>query len=269
MSNVSAFFGFADLPFAKMIETGKEFESEALQRLKVRLNFLLAHRGIGLVSGRPGTGKTTFVRNFVSNLNPGLYKVVYLHRSNLSPLEFYRELAWELGLTPKIRRCDVCRQIAACIVDIYQAKRQIPVVIFDEAQLLRREILSELLLLTNYEMDSRDYLIMLLVGQSAFETTLSLSDNEALMQRIVVRTNLEAMTRDETKAYVQAHLRRVGCKREIFDETAIEAIYQTGKGIMRKTNRVATLGLQMAMASKATTVTNTHVVDGVTEHGLL
>ena len=269
MSDVNAFFGFTDLPFAKMIETGKEFESEALRRLKFRLNFLLSHKGIGLVSGRPGTGKTTFVRNFVSNLNPGIYKVVYLHRSNLSPVEFYRELAYELGLTPKIRRCDLCRQISVCIAELYQAKRQIPILIIDEAQLLRREILAELLLLTNYEMDSRDYMVMLLVGQSAFETTLSLTDNEALMQRIVVRTNMDLMTKDETRAYIQAHLKRVGCKQEIFSKSAIEAIYQTGKGIMRKTNRVATLGLQMAMEAKATTVTNTHVVDGVTEHGLL
>ena len=269
MSELCSFFGFSELPFAKLIETGKEFESEALHHLKIRLNFLLTHRGIGLVSGRPGTGKTTFVRTFVNALNPGLYKVAYLHHANFTPAEFYRDLAWELGLSPKVRRSDLCRQIAACVVDTYQTKRLVPVIIVDEAQMLRRDILNELLLLTNYEMDSRDYMILLLVGQAAFETTLSLGDNEALMQRIVVRANLEAMTKQETHDYLIAHLRRVGCTSALFDKTAIEAIFQTAKGIMRRTNRVALLGLQAAMEAKATTVTNTHVVEGATEHTLI
>lgn len=268
MIELCAHFGFKELPFTKEIEHGEEFESEALTNLRIRLNFLLTHKGIGLVSGRPGCGKTTFVRNFVSRLNPGLYKTIYLHHSNFSPAEFYRDLAWGLGLVPKQKRSDLCRQIAACITDIFKTKRLIPVIIIDEAQMLKRDILEELLLLTNYEMDSRDYMVLLMVGQQAFESTLSLADNEALMQRIVVRANIQPMSKSETKEYIVAHMKRVGSNRAVFDKTAIEAIFQTSKGIMRRTNRIALLGLEQSMAEKKATVTGEHVISGVTLHQL-
>jgi len=213
--------------------------------LRVRLNFLLVHRGIGLVSGQPGTGKTTCVRTFVEPLNPGHYKVVYLHHANFSPTEFYRDLAWSLGLVPKQRRSDLCRQIAATIIETYKTKKLVPVIIVDEAQMLKAEVLEELLLLTNYEMDSRDYLVLLLVGQQAFEATLSLGDNEALRQRIVVRTTMTAMTKKET-----------------------EAIFQTAKGNMRMTNKVALAALQAAAEKKSTTVDGDVVVQGVTDFAL-
>jgi len=269
MSQITTHFGLSEIPFTKEIRQGDEFESESLATLKVRLNFLLAHKGIGLVSGRPGSGKTTFVRTFVAGLNPGLYKVIYLHHANFSACEFYRDLAWGLGLTPKIRRSDLCRQIAASITDTYKTKKLTPLLIVDEAQMLNREIIDELLLITNYEMDSHDYIVLLLVGQQAFEATLSLSDNEALLQRIVVRAFLNPMSKDETKSYIDAHVSRVGCTRTLFDKSAIETIYQTAKGNMRRTNRVCLLGLETAMLTKDKIVTSDHIVTGATSHTLV
>jgi len=266
MNDMCTHYGFMQIPFSKEINLGDEFESKSLSTLKVRLNFLLDHKGIGLVSGQPGSGKTTFVRNFVESLNPALYKVVYLHHANFTPVEFYRDLAWGLGLTPKMRRSDLCRQISANITDTYKVRRQTPFIIIDEAQFLKKDILDELLLITNYEMDSHDYMILLLVGQQAFETTLTLGDNEALLQRIVVRTFMTPMSKTETASYIKGHITRVGCRSNIFNKDAIEAIFQTEKGNMRRTNRLALLGLQMGMIEKKTIITGEHIINAATEH---
>ena len=96
------------------------------------------------------------------------------------------------------------RQISEAIVRLNQSKKQHPILICDEAQLLRHPALEQLPLLLNFDMDSSHYLTLLLVGQPLLRRTLSLQMHEPLRQRIAVQYHLEGLSREELDAYLDS-----------------------------------------------------------------
>src|SRR6266480_4558672 len=150
---VETFFGFKKTPFCDSPDPKQLFSSQAWNQAKARLQFLAEHHGVGLLTGEVGAGKSTAARCFTAALNPNLYKVLYLH--------------WTPGST-----LDLVRQISQAIVRLNQTKKQHPILICDEAQLLCHPALEQLPLLLNFDMDSSRYLTLLLVGQPLLRRTL-------------------------------------------------------------------------------------------------
>ena len=162
---VEAFFGFKKTPFSDSPDTKQLFASQAWLQVKARLQFLVDHHGTGLLTGEVGAGKSTAARTFTAGLNPNLYKILYLHWTSGSALDLLRQIALELDLEPAHYRGDLVRQISQAIVHLNQSKKQHPILICDEAQLLRHPALEQLPLLLNFDMDSSHYLTLLLVGE--------------------------------------------------------------------------------------------------------
>lgn len=75
-------------------------ETSEYREIIYRLNFLLNNKGFGVITGAPGRGKTTVVRNWAKTLNASLYKVIYTSLSTLTVSEFYKHLAVSLDLEP-------------------------------------------------------------------------------------------------------------------------------------------------------------------------
>lgn len=96
-------YGFEFNPYTK---SQKSFLIETSQYREVisRLNYLDQVKGFGLITGQPGMGKTTAIRNWARSLNPAAYKVVYISLSTLTVMEFYRMIAEELGYEPRFRK---------------------------------------------------------------------------------------------------------------------------------------------------------------------
>ena len=82
-----SFFGLKYNPFEKNNSDLFRFESNDVKELNIRLDHLLSNKGIGLITGRPGLGKTSSVRNYVSKLNKSLYKVVYIPHTSLTEMK--------------------------------------------------------------------------------------------------------------------------------------------------------------------------------------
>ena len=81
-------------------------ESRQCREVQSRLNYLAQTKGFGLITGQPGTGKTTAIRKWIDSLNSAAYKTVYISLSTLTVMEFYRLLAEELGYEPSYRKAD-------------------------------------------------------------------------------------------------------------------------------------------------------------------
>lgn len=260
-----AFFGFKKSPFSDSPDPKQLFASQAATQIKARLQFLVDHRGAGLLTGEVGTGKSTAARSFIAGLNPSLFKVIYLYWTSGSALDLLRQIALELGLQPAHMRGDLTRQISEAIVRLNESKKQHPILILDEAQLLRHATLEQLPLLLNFDMDSSHYLTLLLVGQPLLRRTLSLQMHEALRQRIAVQYHLQGLSRDELDAYVAHQLKAVGVSQPLFDETARQALYQATKGVLRKVNSIALTALRLAASRKANVIDEPILLDATAE----
>jgi general secretion pathway protein A len=262
---MEAFFGFKKTPFSDCPDAKQLFASQAWTQVKARLQFLVEHHGAGLLTGEVGSGKSTAARTFTAGLNPNLYKILYLHWSSGSALDLLRQLALELDLEPAHYRGDLVRQISDAIVSLNQSKKQHPILICDEAQLLRHPALEQLPLLLNFDMDSSHYLTLLLVGQPLLRRTLSLQMHEPLRQRIAVQYHLEGLSREELDAYLAHQLKAAGITQPLFDDTARQALYQATKGILRKVNKLALTALRLAASRKASAVEESILLDATSE----
>ena len=262
---VEAFFGFKKSPFSDNPDTKQLFPSQAWNQVKARLQFLVDHHCTGLLTGEVGSGKSTAVRTFSAALNPNLYKILYLHWTSGSVLDFFLQLARQLDLEPAHYRGDLVRQISEAIVRLNQSKKQHPILICDEAQLLCHPALEQLPLLLNFDMDSSHYLTLLLVGQPLLRRTLSLQMHEPLRQRIAVQYHLDGLSREELEAYLTHQLKAAGVSQPLFNDTARQALYQITKGILRKVNKLALTALRLAAARKASTVDEAILLDATSE----
>ena len=93
-----AHFGFTHYPFERALQPDELFASSAAREAQARLNHLIELRGIGLITGEVGSGKTTLCRQLCASLHPGLYRLFYVPLSTGNVLDMYKAIAWQLGL---------------------------------------------------------------------------------------------------------------------------------------------------------------------------
>jgi type II secretory pathway predicted ATPase ExeA len=238
-----AFYGLNFDPFSKSIESKEYFRSHDFNEALSRLEFLKTARGFGLITGEPGVGKSFLLRYFVDSLNPNLFKTVYIPISTLTVMDFYRALCNGLGIIPAHKKVNMFKQIQESIYTYQHMKNITPVIIVDEAQFLTNSVLDDLRLIFNFEMDSKDYAILVLAGQTPFITQLSRQAHEALRQRIVVNYCLHGLTKDETKEYIKSRLDKAGCFEPLFTDNAHELLFSSSNGSIRTLNSLVTMCL--------------------------
>ena len=258
-------FAFTRLPFETPAETDELFDSAARREAEARLGHLVDLRGIGLLTGEVGSGKTTVCRHLTAGLHPGLYRVHYVSLTTGNVLDIYKEIAWELGLPVERSRATARQAIRNEISRLVTEAKQLPVLIIDEAHHLRNDVLEDLRLLTNFAMDAEQRLCLVLVGLTELRRRLAMAMHESLAQRLVVRHHLAGLDRDEVEDYVRHRLRLAGCELPLFEAAAIEALFQSARGLPRQINRIAHYALSAAALDKAKTVTAEHLQNALDE----
>lgn len=258
-------FGFNRHPFGKEIEPEDLFISSAATELEARLGHLIDMRGIGLLTGDSGSGKTSACRKVVSALHTGLYRPLYVPLSTGNVMDVYKTISWELGLATERSRAALYRQIKNEVTRLTTEARCRPILIVDEAHHLRPEVLEDLRLLTNYQMDAQNRLCLLLVGHPELRRRIGLAAYEALNQRIVMRYHLSGLGRDELTRYIEHLLHLAGTEMPIFEPAAIEAVFQATQGLPRKVNLLCHHALIVAALAKAKAVTIDHVQTALQE----
>lgn len=264
-----AYWGMEFNPFDKEISEKHFYHGTDYNEMMKRLEYLKNVRGIGLFTGLSGTGKTVCQRAFVSSLNPNLYKVVYLPMTTISTNEFYRDLASGLGIDPCYRKIENFRNIQERICRMYKEQKTTLVILIDEAQYLSRAILADLKLLMNFEMDSRNYAVLVLSGQPTLNQTLTMQIHEALRQRIVINYNMQGFTPEEVIDYVRDRMKQCGVTQEIFDTAALEAAYGCCGGSIRRLNDLIHKALMIGCEQKLRTINTQSIMDAANEIDLI
>lgn len=255
-----AFFGFSTEPFTSDIELDSILETPELIAVGQRIDYVIRIGGIGLLTGEVGAGKSTALRCSAGKLHPSAHKVLWVTATSGSILEVYRQLLAELDInTASSSRAVLTRLIRHQIQNLVATKKQQPLLIIDEASLLRLDVFAELHTLTQFEGDSKPWLPIILAGQNNLAENLLYRTAGPLASRVIARSHLEAVDRDGMERYLSHHLDIAGLKNSPFEETAITAIHQGSGGLFRKANHLARGALIAAAAEKSQTVTADHV----------
>ena len=235
------------LEFNPFIKNSKELliVNKNYEEAKIRLDYLLQTKGLGLITGGPGCGKTTIIRNWTKELNTAAYKVIYLPLSTLTVMESYRQLAIGLNLEPKYKKHQNFQDIQSAIRRLNIEKKITPIIIFDEANYMSSSFLNDLKILFNFDMDSKDLAVVLLIGQPVIINTLNLKANEAIKQRIITSYNVEALSMEESVKYITSKIKEAGASEQIFTEQAIRAIASYSSCIPRIISRVCDTSLMI------------------------
>jgi general secretion pathway protein A len=212
------------------------------------------HKGFVVMTGEVGTGKTLLVRCLLELLNRKNVAYAYVFNSRLSPLEFLQYIAGDLGLpTASKNKSELLLDLSAFLIARHQQKLT-TVLVVDEAHLLPVEVLEEIRLLTNLETAEEKLLQILLVGQPELDEKMDSVELRQLKQRIALRSQLEALSREETRGYIQRRLQLAGAdpaRPALFPDETVMAVYRHARGIPRLINTVCENALITAFARQA------------------
>ena len=259
MIDYAARYGMEFNPFLKnakdiLLDTAESSET------RLRLDYLADTRGFGVLTGEPGRGKSTAARVWVRRLNPSLFKVTYNSLSSLTVMDFYRQIAAGLGAEPSFRKNDLFNDVQHEIRRYALEKRVTPVIIIDEADKLSHKILSDLQIMFNFEMDSRDLAVILLIGQPRLNLTLNQGIHESLRQRIVMNYHMGGMTKEEGRLYISKKLEGAGSRQAVFDDNALEAILNAANGTARMINKICNRSLMIGASLGQNIITSDTVM---------
>ena len=146
-----SYFGLSANPFTKEIATKDLQMLPSVQRNLSAARLLVDTRGIGVITGKAGSGKSCLLRLLADGLPHGLYKSFYLCHSSVGIVEFYTHLVTLFGLETCYRRAAMFRELKDHILTMNTNAHIHPVLLIDEAHLLNNDILAEIRLLTNYQ----------------------------------------------------------------------------------------------------------------------
>jgi len=247
---IEARFGLKARPFDKSIGSRDLYAWPGLEELEARLDMAKRSRGIMLLTGEPGTGKTVALRRFVDSLNAEHYLPIYLPLATVTVLDAYGQLNRALGGLEVRSKSLLFRDIQRGIAELASQGKQ-PVLVLDEADLLRSALFDEFRILLNFEMDSKDPLLVILAGQPQLLAKLALRVHLPFRQRVAMRYRMPAMDETHTRGYVEHHLRLAGRKQRLFTDEAMLQIFVQSGGIPRVIGNLA-LGamLHAALRSK-------------------
>lgn len=266
MKDFKIYYGLEFNPFEKG-QPDIPVDTSDYQEAMGRLDYLKGVRGIGLFTGRSGTGKSFIMKKFSETLNPGLYKVIYMPMSTLSTIEFYRELSHQLGLEIYHKKIDNFRNIQARIKKMVDEKRIVPVIILDEGQFLKTEILNDLIMLLNFNFDSNSYVILILTGTPVLNHTVNRAVHEALRQRIVIQYETTGINEKDIENYIKIKLKKAGRNEPLVMPEALTALSNACQGSSRKLNNLMTHCLIVGAAANRMMIDNDTVMEAADEIG--
>jgi general secretion pathway protein A len=261
-----SFFGLTREPFSSEIKAEEILHTPDVIAVTDRFDYAVRLGAMALVTGDVGSGKSTALRFAVSRLHPSEYRPLWITATSGSILELYRQVCSELEVdTSSSSRAVLTRIIRRQILELTTSRKQKPVLIIDEASLLRLEVFTELHTITQFEGDSKPLLPIILAGQNNLGDLLLYRTAIPLSSRIIAKSHLQGVSRQDMDLYLQHHLKIAGVKHQIFSEPAITAIHQGSGGLFRRANHLARGALIAAANEKISLVSAEHVRVASTE----
>jgi len=263
-------FGLNEPPFGLTPDPRFFFRTdnflEALSSLKYGID---QTKGIVLLTGEVGTGKTTTLRAAIKGLGQEVL-AAYIFNPYLTVAEFFEQFSYAIGFSSNASssKAGTLNQLGRFLVARHQKGLKTALII-DEAHGLSMPLLEEIRLLLNFETDQQKLLQIVLCGQPELELLLNKPQLRQLKQRVSLRCVLKPLTIFEVDRYIRFRLKVAGADNvNIFEEQAVRLIYRASAGIPRVINNVCDNALLFGYAATQRKITRATVEEVIDRLGI-
>jgi general secretion pathway protein A len=233
------FYGLKELPFALTPDPRFIYFTPSHTEVMANLHYgIESGKGLVVVTGEVGTGKTTILRWMMQRLDRTVL-IAYIFNPRLSVTEFYQHVATLFDVQSWESKPEFLVALGQALESRHSRGLR-TVLVIDEAQGLSPSVLEEIRLLSNFESDTSKHLQIVLTGQPELRDVLNDPDLRQLKQRVALRCVIKALpTVEETDRYITSRLLVSGAQRtDIFSAAAIDYIYRCTEGIPRNINNL-------------------------------
>ena len=231
-------FGFANLPFSKYMRVVAMYDSKSQKALRQGLEMWLDVGGLALVAGPCGVGKSLAIRRFVNDLDKNIYTVYVVPSPPSTVHGFLRFICRRFGLSMKNHSVDLFDAAQKFLINHQQERGTHPILILDDAEGLYPDVADVLRRLTTYDLDAEDRFSVLVCGIESLLQVLELGLLEPLRSRFSFAYSLRPFGLDDTRSYIQFHLKRAKSESKLFSDDAIKRIFYISKGRPRTINQL-------------------------------
>ena len=201
------------------------------------------NKGLVLLTGDIGTGKTTLISALIGRLADDTVSVARMPDPGRNRNEFYFLVAYSFGIQTRVHDKESFTKAVGRHLEGIGKQGKRALLVIDEAQMMSHEILEEVRLLSNLEHRNAKLLNIFLLGQNELNQLLLEPRNRAIRERIAITYNLLPLSEDETKAYITHRLRVAGAETSIFNPGAVRKIHAYSNGSVRLINILCDLAL--------------------------
>lgn len=258
--DVRAHFGLSALPLTRELDVDKRWRHPDHETVLEQLRGCVEQRMSAALIAPAGLGKSVVLRALAAGLPEARYRVRYAHVTALSRRDLCRELCATVGCPPAGHYGALVKRLREHFAGLLDEHSLRPVLLIDEAHDLRPEVLKILRVLTNFEMDSRLVVSIVLCGQPPLRDLLRRPDMDAVRGRLACYTTLRLLSRQESRQYVGYRCQLAGASRALFDDQAFDALFEAAQGNLRALDRLSLAALQDAAAAGASVVGVDHVI---------
>lgn len=235
------FYGLTERPFSLTPNPRYVFYSARYREASDELFYGIERKeGFMLLTGWPGTGKTTLCRELLDKLEPGKHRSALVFNPFLNGVEMLQALLTEFGVHFPLgaSRNDLLNALNKFLLEQLGHGRTC-VAVFDEAQHMSTEFLEQIRVLSNLETTEEKLIQIVLVGQPELLFKIKMPGMAQLDQRVSVRSSLTHLNLDETKRYIYHRLEVAGARGRVeLTDRAIANIYRSSQGIPRRVNAI-------------------------------
>jgi len=253
--DLRAHFGFNATPFTREIPIDQRWRAELFNEPLTALQNTVEQRMSAVLMAPSGTGKTVLLRSLRSLLPEARYRVHYVKLTALTKRDLCREMAAAAGFdVPGGPYPIVVRKLQDGFRALADDDGLRPVLIIDEAQDLRPDVLAQLRILTNFDMDSRLVLSLIIAGDGQLRFLLDRPQLEPIRRRMAHFASLRLLSRAETLDYMQHRVRVAGANNFPFDSQAVDAVFELSRGNLRAIDHLARKALEFAVVESSAAV---------------
>ena len=255
------FYGLSEKPFSKTPDPRFLYLSKGHREALARLQYVIEERELALLTGEIGCGKTTISRALMDSMGESFH-FCFIFNPRLNAIEFLRGIARCLRVEkPSTAKDELLGEITEELYRFHQEGR-CPVLVIDEAQMIPdREIFDEIRLLTNFQLDDRNLLSVIIMGQPELRRMLAAPVYEPFRQRIAINYHLRPLDLEETLEYIDFRIEVAGGSPGLFSPDAVHRIFELSGGVPRKINVIATNALLEGFGREAAWVEGAIIED--------